>query len=272
MTLSITAVPDYAASVPPRMKLAVTATNTAPNAVPPNSALTLTRIHQDGSEHRVLTTSTPRVIPSLWTGFDYHSPYNRQVTYRVTAGAATGTGTGTLPSSVSWLVSASDPTTSVIVDDARTNTRIVTLGDRTQASRAGRYLPIEGKTVFISDGERPGYVGSIAFRITDERPLRALLVEDTVVLINTPAAAGWDVPWMWVQPGELEWQNPGGFADYKFRRLVMPFEEAADPDLDLEPQWTAGAARAYFRSIGVNAGAVGALYANCAAARTNTRL
>lgn len=146
------------------------------------------------------------------------------------------------------------------------------LGDRSQGSRAGRYQPIEGKPVFVSDGPRSGVTGSVTLRYTAEQPLRDLLNDDTVILINTPAAAGWDVQWLWVQPGELSWTNPGVFAGYEFRRLVLPFEESADPDLDIETQWTAGAAREYFRSIGVNAGAVGALYANCAAARTNTRL
>jgi hypothetical protein len=273
MTLTITAVPDYSIGVPPRMKLSVAASNVAPKAVPPNTALGLTRIHQDGSEHLLLTSDQPRVIPSLWTGFDYHAPYNQRVTYSVTAAGQSATGAGTLLSTVAWLVAPSMPTKSVMVDDPRSITRRITaIGDRTQGSRAGRYQPIEGKTVFVSDGTRPGVAGSIDLRAPDMRALQALLADDQVVLINTPGGAGWDLTWMWVQPGELTWRNPGGFAGYAHRHLVMSFEESADPDMDLEEQWTAGAARDYFAANGINAGQVKTLYANSADFRTNTRI
>lgn len=264
--ITLTAAADFSGAafgLPPRVRLDVTTTTGSPNSVAANSLLTLWRIHQDGSEHRVLTPPDPRSISGSWVGYDYHSPYNREVSYRVQVGSASATASGVwVPSSVAWLIHPSDITRSVCLDSVRS------IGTRSTKSRAGRFTPPGEKPIFISEGRRDGISGAIVVKHSDADAILALTDDDPLLLINTPGD-GWRVGWMWVQPGQMDYDNPGG-AYWPWDTVTIPWEEAQEPDADLISAWTAGIAAKTFKAAGINAGQMKLLYANAAALKTNT--
>ena len=77
---------------------------------------------------------------------------------------------------------------------------------------------------------------------------------------------------MWVQPGQVSFSNRANLTGYPYRQVTMPYEEAADPSVALEPVWTAGAAAAYWLSQGVNAGQLVSHYATAGDLTTDTRI
>lgn len=267
MTLSIVTRPRGSSSSSPAVQLTVTATNTAPNAVPPNTVLTLTRIHKDGSEHRVITSSQPRVIPTTWVGLDYHAPFGEPVTYRVTAGAASATATGYALSDRPWLISASEPTLSVLPDGVRAIT------DRAIASRAVELRPIGGRSAFVGDGTADGMTGTLIVRVTDERPLRALLADDGVILINTPGTAeGWALSWHWVKWTTQAWRQVTDHKSAPYSLCSIAWKESADPDVDLVPSWTADAMRDYLIANGKTVADIPSIWATADNLTIDTRI
>lgn len=257
MTVTVTATPTFGVGVPPAVLLTVTATG-----IPANSALAVWRIHPDGTEHLVITTDAPRLIPDAWVGLDYHCPFNAVITYRVEAAGQTGTTDTVVTGNATWLISPSDPDLSV-----RVNVRNIEA--RSQDSRAGRFAPYGGKATFRSEGLRNGISGSITVEVGDDRPIRRLLDEDSVILINTPGQ-GWRISWMWVQPGQVSYLNPGR-ARWPFEIVTLPFEESADPDVDQTPLWTCDIAAAVFAAEGVDCDELPGLYATCLDLAINRR-
>lgn len=249
------------------MQITVTATNTAPNAVPPNTVLTLTRIHKDGSEHRVIVSSQPRVIPTTWVGLDYHAPFGDPVTYRVTAGAASATATGYALSDRPWLISATEPALSVLPDGVRAIT------DRSVASRATRLAPVGGKASWFGDGTTDGMTGTIVVKVVDERPLRQLLADDSVILINTPGTAeGWALDWHWVKWTSQAWRQVTDHKSAPYSLCTIAWEESADPDVDLVPAWNFDAMAAYLTANHKTLADVPSIWANFDALTIDTRL
>jgi hypothetical protein len=61
--------------------------------------------------------------------------------------------------------------------------------------------------------------------------LQANRADDGVVLWNSPYTEG-ELQWMWMQPGDLDISNPGGFRDFPFRYATLPYEETTQPDAD----------------------------------------
>lgn len=254
MTLVVTAEEIYDEDVPPAIILTVTSSTSGPNPVPVNSPLAIWRVHEDGSEHLVITTEPPRLIPNTWIGLDYHCPYNVPVTYRVEAAGVTATvDVNELACVYTWLISPSEPALSVRVDAVKA------MSDRGQGSRAGRYAPYGGKATFHSEGERDGLTGSITVQVPDDKAIKKLLKQDSVILINTPGP-GFRIEWLWVQPFQLGYVNPG-YAYWPYELVVIPFEESADPEVDQTPIWTIDIAAAQFAAAGVTVDTLGGLYA-----------
>lgn len=265
MTLTIATAIHESSAASPAVKLTVTASASAPNAVPANTVLTLTRIHADGSEHRVLTSNQPRVIPTTWQGFDYHAPFSAAVTYRVDAAGSSATATGYALSDRAWLISPSEPARSVLPD------RIKAISDRSVASRAGRFAPVGGRASFIGEGAADGMTGTIAVKVTDEGPLADLLTDDGVILVNTPGD-GWAIDWAWIKPKSWTWAPFTGRKGSPFSVCTIAYEESADPDVDLIPVWTIKTMRDYLRANGKTAGDVDLIWDTVADLAIDTRL
>jgi hypothetical protein len=146
------------------------------------------------------------------------------------------------------------------------------IGDRGYDSRAGKFTPVGGLPIFLTDGARDASAGTMVLRVTDETPYKALFADDEVILINTPGLVGWDVRWMWVQPGTVTYGNKGDQVRYPYRSVTIPYRESADPDKDFEPAWTYGDAKTYWGSQGVNYGALKTKYATYLDLKTDTRI
>lgn len=262
MTLTLAASVQF--SGVPTVKLVGTSTTGSPKAVPNNTLIDVFRNHADGSRHRVLTEQSPRLIGGGWAWLDVHCPYNQAVTYDITAAGSTSTSNQVfLPSKRTWLLHPSRVDLAVMV------TKVRLIGNRSTQSRAEKFTPIGGKPFYISDGARDGVSGSISFRVSNESPYKALFAGDSLILINTPNTAGWDVGWMWVQPGNVEYANPAdGRVSYPYRHVTMPYDESADPDVDLEPSWTFDDVTATYATFN----ALQAAYATFLDLVTDTRL
>lgn len=252
----------------PQIRLTAAARVTGSQSVPTNTLLSVTRTHLDGTVHKVLTGRAPRMVSGAWVWLDVHCPFNQLVKYTITSGGYSATATVTLPSTSAWLSHPEDASLAVKVLAVRE------VSDLTTASRSGRFTPIGGKTIHLSDGMRDSLTGTLSLRClpTDVPTFNALFDADTVILINTPNTAGWDLDWLWVQPGAVARVNPANQIRYPYRYITMPFEETADPDFDLSPEWTAGDFAAYWTSVGVYAGGVPALYGHAIDTVTDTRL
>lgn len=258
MGVSITATPEYPLGLP-RIGLVVT---TSPATTAP---IDLVRIHQDGSEHRVIVSNREQVIGGGWADHDYHCPFNQLVTYRVRTGADEATAQGFVSMDVPWLISADQPSLSFPV-------RVKQISDRTRDPRATAHRPVGGQLVAISDGMQAwdGITSSLLIEVEDEAPLRALIENDPVVLINTPGA-GWRIQWMWALLGQISYVNPGR-AHWRSELITLPVTEVAAPDVDLVATWNAGTMAETFAAEGKTAGDIVALYADSLALVTDARL
>lgn len=256
MTLTVTAVNRYTFDHPPALLLTATSSDSAAS-----DYVDVWRIHGDGTEHRVLTGANPRLSGGVWTGLDYHAPFNQSVTYRVDGSESGSSAAAWVSSSQTWLIHASEPELSVKVDSVRA------IADRTRATRSVRFQPLAGGVTFLTDGVRNGVTGSLTVKVSDEEPLDALLDDDSVVLLNTPGTTGWDLAWLWLQPLDVAFQNPGGFAGFPFRWVQIGFEQSEQPDVD-SVAVTCGTAATFAATCGAYA----ALYATCGAAATDTRV
>lgn len=259
MAVTITATPQYVSGLPPRVSLTVV---TSPATTAP---IDLVRIHQDGSEHRVIVSNREQVIGGGWTDKDYHAPFNQRVTYRVKTGADTATAQTHISMDVPWLISADQPALSFPV-------RVKQIGDRTEEPRATAHRPIGGPLVAISDGGQAwdGIASSLVIEVDDEAPLRTLKDNDPVVLINTPGK-GWRIQWMWALLGQISYVNVGR-AYWRSELITLPVAEVAAPDVDLVATWNAGTMAATFAAEGKTAGDIVSLYANALALTSDARL
>lgn len=265
MTLSLTATNVFA--LRPNVKLVAASTTSGSPAVPANSLLAVYRVHADGTEHQVLTESAPRFIGGAWVWNDYTMPFNQAVTYRIeTAGYSAVSGAVMAVSQRMWLIHPSQPELSVMVD------AVAEIADRSTDSRSERFEPIGALAVYLTDGFRNGIKGNLTIRQSDEAAVRKLFADDSVILINTPAQPGWDLTWMWVHADAVKYSNPGSIIRYRKREIVIEFEEAADPDVDLLPIWSSGDAELYWTGAGVTSAGVISHYADSLALQTDTRL
>ncbi|TKV61872.1 hypothetical protein FDO65_10130 [Nakamurella flava] len=264
MSVAISLSPFDDPDLPPGMRLTVTSDQLG--TVP----LEVWRVHPDGSEHRVISSSRPYLIAGAWVETDIHAPYNVDVTWRVQSSAGSASTVGTVYSEFSWLVPPSEPTTAVRLDE------VVNLSSRQRETRAAKFQPVSDgsngdnpKPIFVSDGGRGGTGVTATVRVLDEQPLWRLLDSDTVLLLITPGP-GWRVKWMWAQVTRDEWANPGR-AWWPYDDVVLTLDESADPDAELMPIWTDGDVHAWALANGLTEGGVAAAYATDLDMQVNNR-
>lgn len=200
--------------------------------------VTVTRTHEDGSEHRVILEDNAKII-GTFVGYDYHAPFNQAVTYTVSAAGQTGTTSFvTIVSESTWLIHPSDPALSVMVSGDRLVGPVATRGRKTRAARydvLGLKLPVHRAVA-----PRGGETGDLKILCTAEAEqlaLEALLEDDWPILFNTPFSSTL-FGWMWIAVGDLSIE----FAGAGYRRdevfVSFPFEETSRPDSDVTPVWT----------------------------------
>lgn len=279
MTLTITAQPLTGpriadAQTPwlvPAVVLNVTSTSTGTTAVPDNSLISVIRIHPNNTRHRVLTEQGPRLAGGVWTWLDIHCPYNGPIYYEVTAdnGVVATSAVVWLLSDRAYLIHPSKADWAVRVDT------VASIGDRTNASRSAQFVPIGGQDVFLTDGYRDGVAGNLEVRTTaaGQYFYWRLFNDDQVVLLNTPNTAGWELGWMWLQPGDITYTNPAEKNAYPYRYIKIPYRQAADPIVILEPAWSSQDALAYWTTAsGLTSADMVSRYATSLDFLTDTRL
>lgn len=254
MTVTVTVTPQPG-QVPPRVLLDVAVTGGSGT-----SPISIVRVHEDGSEHRVLTQASPSLSNFDWAGFDYHAPMNEVITYRVTASTQVGTSPPkALMGAHLWLMHPSNPDLSLTPD------AIVEVSDLTEAGTSAVHYPF-GSTLGVSrsEGARRAASGSLTVRCDSPASLtglRALLAGSSPILINFPADddGWWDLKWCWIQPLDITRHNPAGWVFYPYRHVVIPFQVVGTPGVVVPPVWTCADLAAAFATCADAAAA----YATC---------
>lgn len=93
-------------------------------------------------------------------------------------------------------------------------------------------IPGRRNTVHVTDGVLHGGTGQLDARCDSDASLTlllALLADGSQFCIATPGTAGWNDPWLWVQPVGVSVSNPGGIVGYAYRHVVIDFEETDQP-------------------------------------------
>lgn len=249
MTLTVAAAQDPY-WLPPRVRLDVDSSTSLPKPVPAGSVVRVDRIHQDGQRFPVILEANARLGSGSWAGFDYCCPFSQPVRYvAVIAGQESSLSPvdAWLPSDKTWLTHPTEPALSF------QPLRIVSIGARTARS-ASKTFDVYGSAypVSLSSGARRALSGdiTIALRAEDEHLAADLLEDSGPILINTPATAGWDLKWAWIQPGDVVYSNPGGYATYRERLASFSYQVVAQPDTDITPEWTWAKVMATFPNFG----------------------
>lgn len=206
------------------------------------------RTHEDGTTWRVLTEPNPVIVGS-WVGFDYHAPFNQPVTYYAQAGGLTSAVSApvwVLSDSV-WIIHASDPTLSVMVE------KITTLQPYTYGDRATEFVVLNRQNpVLRTDSPRGGETGELTVKCStpEQRAgVKALLADNGAVLLNTPFTVD-DIGWKWVRVKDMPISNPGGYIDFPSRYIALSYSEVDPPDADAFPVWSAGQLKAAYATAG----------------------
>lgn len=249
MTVSVVAVPEDVVNgdlVQRRVRLTLTSTVSGSG-----EPVTVWRVHEDGSEHRVIVPTGTRLSGGSTVVLDYHAPFNQSISYR--AETATQTGPVSDPTAVvskrPWILVADEPELSLpaaYVDD---------LGDEgagyegAATSRwvgTGRKTGISDRTVDLSSSL------VVAFLPKHLAAWRRLLHRGDALLVNLHEPR-WDRQWFWVMPTRVTIQNPGekdnrfgGKAGHPFRLASFDYDPIDPPDTDLTPLWTDGDVAAAF--------------------------
>jgi hypothetical protein len=234
--------------------------------------MTLRRVHRDeaGNESSypvLVSTGLPRILGGEWSGFDPHAPYNAGIRYEVTTPSGSAVSTWTvLAANTSWFVHASVLELSVPI------THVNEIGAQSRKSRAGVHRVVgASEAVVVGSGSRLSSESAITVSFDRSVPVRdvwALLDADEPVLINTTAEAGWDVTWLWIQPGDVSMENAGRVITYRYRRFNVPYVACKQPDVAPVGPWTFGKAKATGRTFAESK----AIYVDFRAARLNEPL
>lgn len=242
MTLTVTAGVVYADC--PAVQVNVTSSPSVTDRVQ------VWRTHQDGSRWRVLTEPNPVIVGS-WVGNDYHAPFNQPVTYSAVAGGLTSAASGEtwVPSDDTWIVHASDPGLSVLVEKIIGPAQPYAYQDR-----AVEFAVLNRKNPLLrTDSPRGGESGQITVKCStpeQRRGVKALLADNGAVLLNTPYTDD-EIGWKWVRVKESPVSNPGGFVDFPVRYVTLSYAEVDPPDADAFPVWTAGDLKAAYATAGL---------------------
>ena len=197
--------------------------------------VTVTRTHEDGSEHRVILEDNAKII-GTFVGYDYHAPFNQTVTYTVSAAGQTGTTSPvTIVSENTWLIHPSDPALSVIVHKI-----MGPVPTRKRPTRARQYDILGSKLrVQGSSYPRRGETGEITLKcltLEDQEAFDALVANDWPILLNAHYSEGY-LGWKWISVGEYSIDYQKGFISTPFL-ISFPYEEIRQPDSDVTPVWT----------------------------------
>jgi hypothetical protein len=257
MTLTVTAAPGFLDVPAVQVSVSSSPALTAP--------LVLWRVHEDGTRWRVLTEANANVI-TTWTGFDFHAPFNQMITYTAEAGGLSGSSAATMliSDAGTWLIHASDPDLSVLVDKVIGPAAPYKYPSVTQSFRPlGSKLPVQRH-----DFPRGGESGQITIKCEDEASraaVKACLADNGVTLINTPHTDD-DIGWKWVQIDDTDLSNPGGTFGFPFRYFALPYREVRQPDVDAG-LWTLGESKAESVTLYPTLGAAKAKFATLGAAK-----
>lgn len=257
MTLTVTAAPGFLNTSAIRVSVSSSPSLTAP--------LVLWRVHEDGSRWRVLVEANANVI-TTWTGYDFHAPFNQMVTYTAEAGGLSGSSAATMLVSDAgvWLIHASDPSLSVLVDNVIGPPQPYKYPSATQSFRPlGSKLPVQRH-----DFPRGGESGQITIKCDSEAAraaVKACLADNGVTLINTPNSDD-DIGWKWVQIDDTELSNPGERISAPFRLFALPYKEVRQPDVDAG-LWTLGESKAESVTLYPTLGAAKTKFATLGAAK-----
>lgn len=200
----------------------------------------LSRIHPDGSAHRVLTTDYPsKLIGGTWTGYDFHAPFNVACTYIAQTASqvsAASVETWLASDDATWLIHPSDPELSVLVDVV-TNISDTSFKDRSQR------FQVLGKrdSVTRTDYPRGGESGSMSVMCDGAEAwskLKALFADSGPILVNLKPLRGFVKEWKWIQPGDLTMSSPAGHDKIDVRIATFSYEETEQPDADAFPLWS----------------------------------
>lgn len=222
MTITVAAAVVYGSR--PTVQISVASSPTVADS------LVLFRVHDDGTQHRVLLESGAVLVGS-YVGNDYHAPFNQRVTYVAQSGGLTSAESGPVwvPGRRLWLVHAGVPALSVLVDKWMA-VAAYEYGSTSKSYQVlGRKLP-----VVRSDYPRNGESGTLTVKCdgrSSRAAMKALLADDGPILVNTQFTDD-EVGWKWVQVGKLTFQNPAGFNSFPYRAAVLPYVECAQPDTD----------------------------------------
>lgn len=221
MTLTITATAEHV--VAPRVALTITSSPTI------SAELAVTRVHADGSEHRVILQDSAVLLGSF-AGLDYHPPFNQVVGYRAVAGGQTSnTATVVVPSPSVWLIHRTNPALSMRVP-VTADVADYVYADRSSLTQVlNRRLPVSR-----ADYERGGEEGQLTIICptpAHRTALKKLLAAGGPTLLNSPYSDD-DLGWQWVQFGALTIKNPGERQAHPERMAVLPYREVEQPDSD----------------------------------------
>ena len=217
-------------------------------------AVTINRVHPDGSRWPVILEPNAKLIGGSWAGFDYLAPAIQRVTYEVTAGSETATsGAVTQITSQVRLQHPSDPTLAVVALFVPEGG----LGDPGNEAKTGIFDIVGSDYAVSVTDETIRRTSSLRLALTPAQcvhggPVDQLLRNGGPLLLNAPVRAGWDVSWLWVQrSGAVSKRNPGktaagGTAGYPHRILEMSYVVVDQPKVSQQSLWDYPAVEAAF--------------------------
>lgn len=215
---------------PPGVLLDVTS---SPTVVAP---LTVWRVHDDGSRHRVVTGRS--VLVGSWSGVDRHCPFNRVVQYAATAEGQPES--APTPEDVlvamggPWLIHPTRPELSFPIrkimgpQQPMTYASSAAAFDVLQQDEGTDALPVAR-----NDFTRSGAQGKVKIQIAREAEpaVRAFFRDGGPVLLNGAWGSS-DYPWMWLIAKNVVVSNPGGIIDHPTREVEFDIRECRGPDAD----------------------------------------
>lgn len=220
---TVTVVPTVEANnVPPRVRLDITDTGTAPAI----TSTTVTRLDPDGRTVPVrtddgnpltLTTSGSNRVGLI---YDTEVPYGAAVSYSTLESPTVVSAEVTVPETRVWLIHPGVPALSMPIT-------VATFGNRVRRAARGVFYPM-GRTspVVQTDGSRKSPEGTIELKVdslTELAALDALTADAGVVLLNVPAGLGWGVPTSYISVGDIEEVRLVNYAADPHRYYVLPY-------------------------------------------------
>lgn len=222
-TVTLIATPD-AASTPPRVLLAVTASGT-----PTVSTVTLSRTDADGNTRLVRTPDGGPLLLSAGAAsiYDYEIPYGTAVTYSIAEGSAPST-SAALAVDVPWLVHLGTPTRSVPLDFLRGSS------DEESWPIDQGVFPIllrDDPMVITSDTRQSASSTLIVGTDTLEQKnnLRAVLQDGSTLLLNVSPALGLGIETAYVAIGNVTPKRRSDIGTAPFWNFTMPYQTVARP-------------------------------------------